>query len=236
MIYDNRYYFLAHAPEHHLHKSGTYIITCGTYKKQYVLNSPAKLTLVRNLLFELAEKYHWRLQAWAVVSNHYHFVANSPVDASTLRNILSTLHTLSAKELNRIEGKPKRRVWHNYFDSRITYEKSLLARLKYVHHNPVHHGLVHDAELYEWCSAAWFARELSNAFVKTVNSFKIDQVRLYDEFDLKALSSPRTPNKDTRPPASSKINVECGGPKGCDSNSTPLSNISAMRPVSRLPS
>ena len=171
--------------------------------------------------------------------------------------MLSTLHTLSARELNRIDGTPKRRVWYNYFDSRITYEKSFLARLKYVHHNPVHHGLVHNAELYEWCSAAWFARESSNAFVKTVNSFKIDWLKVYDEYALKARSSPRTPYrvpfgvrrldaafKPLRRASCFRVAIlkrgpartlhivcplECGG-------LTPLSNPSAKHPASEWPS
>ena len=178
-----------HAPEHRLFERGTYIVTCGTYQKQHVLNTPEKLSLVRNLLFELAEKYEWKLQAWAIMSNHYHFVASSPEDPTSLKKMLSTLHTLSARELNRMSGKPKCRVWYNYYDTRITYEKSWLARLKYVHHNPVHHGVVQIAELYEWCSAAWFARECGNAFVKTVNSFKIDQVKVYDEYDMECAGS-----------------------------------------------
>ncbi len=36
----------------------------------------------------------------------------------------STLHTLSARNLNRMDQTPKRHVWYNYYDSRITYEKS----------------------------------------------------------------------------------------------------------------
>ena len=171
-----------HAPPHRLCERGTYIVTCGTYRKQHFLNTPEKLALVRDLLFELAQKHGWQLQAWAVMSNHYHFVASSPADAATLKPMLSTLHTLSARELNRMDNQPGRRIWYNYYDSRITYEKSWLARLKYVHQNPVHHGVVQNAEQYEWCSAAWFAREAGSTFAKTVNSFKIDQVKVYDDY------------------------------------------------------
>jgi putative transposase len=171
-----------HAPPHRLSDTGTYIVTCGTYRKQHFLNSPEKLSLIRNLLFELAQKQDWQLQAWAIMSNHYHFVASSPGNPASLKTMLSALHTLSARDLNRIDEKPGRKVWYNYFDSRITYEKSWLACLNYVNHNPVHHGVVQNAELYEWCSAAWFARESSPAFVKTVNSFKIDQVKVYDDY------------------------------------------------------
>ncbi len=172
------------APAHRLCERRTYIVTCGTYQTQQLLNTPEKLTVVRSLLFELAQTCGWQLQAWAIMSNHYHFVAASPDDPSTLKRMISALHTLSARELNRIDGQPGRHVWYNYYDSRITYEKSWLARLKYVHQNPVHHNVVQNAELYEWCSAAWFVRESSSAFVKTVNSFKIDQVKVSDEFDM----------------------------------------------------
>jgi putative transposase len=116
------------------------------------------------------------------MSNHYHFIASSPPDAATLKIMLSHLHTVSARELNLRDGSPGRRVWYNYYDSRITYQTSWLARLKYVHNNPVHHDVVKNAELYEWCSAAWFTHAASNAFVKTVHALKIDRVRVYDEY------------------------------------------------------
>jgi putative transposase len=30
---------------------------------------------------------------------------------------------------------------YEFWDTHLTFEKSWLARLHYVHHNPVHHGL-----------------------------------------------------------------------------------------------
>ncbi len=93
----------AHAPEHRLSEKGT-------YQKKHSLNTPKKLIIVRNLPFELALKYDWQLQAWSIMPNHYHIVASSPDDPATLKKILSTLHTLSGKELNRIDQKPKRRA------------------------------------------------------------------------------------------------------------------------------
>jgi putative transposase len=55
--------------------------------------------------------------------------------------------------------------------------------LKYVHQNPVKHGLVPVANQYPWCSAAWFEREASPAMVKSIYRFKIDGVKVHDEFD-----------------------------------------------------
>ena len=65
---------------------------------------------------------------------------------------------------------------------RLTHQYSYLARLNYVHRNPVKHGLVKVANQYPWCSAAWFERTASPAQVKTIYSFKTDKVNVYDDY------------------------------------------------------
>ena len=72
----------------------------------------------------------------------------------------------------------------NFRETRLTYQKSYLARLNYVHQNPVRHWLVPVANLYPWCSAAWFERTGPPAMVKSIYRFKIDQVRVADDFDV----------------------------------------------------
>lgn len=66
----------------------------------------------------------------------------------------------------------------------MTYQRSYLARLNYVHQNPVRHGLVPVANQYPWCSAAWFERSASPAIVKSIYRFKINQVHVDDDFDV----------------------------------------------------
>ncbi len=75
-----------------------------------------------------------------------------------------------------------RKVWYNYWDTKLTFERSYLARLNYVHQNPVKHGLVRVASQYPWCSAAWFERTASPATVKTIYSFKTDKVKIDDDY------------------------------------------------------
>jgi putative transposase len=122
------------------------------------------------------------MQAWAVMSNHYHFVAISPVDPGCLRRMIGKLHMITAKAINGMAGTPGRKVWHQYWDSHITFQASYLARLKYVHENPVHHGIVVRTDSYEWCSAAWFERTAEPAFFRTVRSFKTDRLSVHDDF------------------------------------------------------
>jgi len=171
-----------HGPVHWLFEPGLYIITAGTYQKLPHLNSPARLDFFQNSLFQYAAEFGWNIRAWAVLANHYHFVAASVPDPGTLRKFLGKLHMKTAEQLNVWDNKPGRKVWFRFWDSHITFERSYLARLNYVHQNPVRHGIVPVAQNYKWCSAAWFARNAPPAFAKTVQSFRIDHVNVPDDF------------------------------------------------------
>jgi putative transposase len=171
-----------HAPIHRLDSDGVYIITAGTHYKEHFFNSPEKLTLLESQLLTLTKQSQWQLEAWAVFSNHYHFVARSLPEATDLGKLIKQLHANTARDLNRLDQTEGRKVWYNFWDTKLTYQQSYLARLNYVHQNPVRHGLVPVANLYNWCSAAWFERVASLATVKTIYSFKTDEVMVRDEF------------------------------------------------------
>ena len=133
--------YAKHAPPHWLFEQGIYMVTAGTFHKLPHWNTPERLDFLLESLFADAAEFGWQLQAWAVLPNHYHFVAKSPEDASTLRRFLSKLHMTTAKQLNAWDAMPGRKVWYQYWDSCITFERAYLARLNYVHHNPAHHGV-----------------------------------------------------------------------------------------------
>jgi putative transposase len=156
------------------------MVTASTYRKEHLFASPKRLALVRDTLFALAKELGWELQAWAVMPNHYHFIALSEGQPETLRILVRRLHSLTARAVNAEEGRPGRRVWFQYWDTRLTFQESYLARLKYVHLNPVHHGLTKRAEEYPWCSARWFAVTAEAPFFKTVQSFRVDRLNVPD--------------------------------------------------------
>ena len=174
-----------HAPTHQLSTRGTYFLTVGTYLKQHHFRSAERLRVLHRGLLTVARDFGWRFEAWAVFSNHYHFVAHSPEsapDASNLSDMLSVLHVKTARWVNKLDRAPERKVWHNFRETRLTYQKSYLARLNYVHQNPVRHRLVPVANQYPWCSAAWFERAAYPAQVITICRLKIDQVKVEDDF------------------------------------------------------
>jgi putative transposase len=172
-----------HAPPHRLSEHGTFIVTASTLNKQHLFRGAESLTLLENELLRLAKEYGVVLEAWAVFSNHFHVVAHTAGVANQLATFLSHLHTSTAAEINRRDGTPGRQVWFNFRDTELTFEKSYFARLNYVIHNAVKHGLVTVANQYPWCSAAWFERTATAAQIKTIYSFKYDRISIEDDFD-----------------------------------------------------
>ncbi|MCD6326985.1 transposase [bacterium] len=143
-----------HSPVHRFSERGTYIVTAGAYGKQKFFNTPGKLAFLHDRLLELAGEFELQLQAWAVFSNHYHFVAILRDYPESIRRMISKLHTLTAIYINRLDTAPGRKVWFQYWDTELTFERSILARLNYVNNNAVHHRLVEEAKQYPYCSAS----------------------------------------------------------------------------------
>jgi len=174
-----------HAPTHKLADGGTYFVTASTYGKAHHFQGADRLVVLQRGLLSLHAQFGWRLEAWAIFSNHYHFIAHTPQetsDATTLTAMLRELHSKMARWANCLDKTPGRRVWYNYRETRLSFQQSYLARLNYVHQNAVRHGLVIVANAYPWCSAAWFERAATPAQVKTIYRFKSDQVRVADDF------------------------------------------------------
>jgi putative transposase len=171
-----------HSPSHVVDHPGMYILTAATYHKAPLFAGDERLDLLHDILLEELEKAGWQLQAWAVFANHYHFVGHSPESGLGLKMLTRAIHGRSAIELNKLDGTPGRMVWYRSWDTRISFERSYLARLAYVHNNPVKHGLVENAEDYPWCSARWFATQAERPFYESVMSFKTDRVNVYDDF------------------------------------------------------
>jgi len=171
-----------HSPAHIFESDSIYFVTAGTYQKSKLYDSPFKLDELQRTLFCETEKWGWRLEAWAILANHYHFIARAPEDATTLAPMIRALHSKSAIWLNKIDGTPGRKVWHQFWDTCLTNDRSYWARLNYVHRNPEKHGLVGNAELYRWCSMAWFIEHADTGTRRTVLSFNAERVIIDDDY------------------------------------------------------
>jgi putative transposase len=173
-----------HAPLHRLGEPGMYFVTGATYLKQHHFRGAERLAVLHRGLLKVCSDFGWRLEAWAVFSNHYHFVAESPNTAESLPDMLGHLHEKTGKWADKLDAMPARKVWHNYRETLLSYERSYFARLNYTHRNAVKHGLVKNPTDYPWCSASWFERHASPAMVKAISRFKSDRVQVSDDYDV----------------------------------------------------
>ena len=133
-----------HAPPHRLGESGVYFLTARTSGRAHLLNTPERRDWFEQLMFGILAEKGWKLEAWAILSNHYHLVAHSPQgNAESLGPLVQRLHSQTTKRLNLEDRTPGRRwLWQNYREKHLTFQRSYLARLNYTHQNPKHHLLV----------------------------------------------------------------------------------------------
>jgi putative transposase len=171
-----------HSPTHQLGPSGAYIVTSGTYQQQPIFCTAEHLEYSCETLLQLASTHGWKLEAWAIFPNHNHFVATCSERAETLREFVGHLHYITAKKINLEDRAGKCKVWFQYWESHLSYQRSYFARLNYVHTNAVRHGLVRKAEQYEWCSAGWFQRKAKKSFYHTVMRFPSNRVNVMDDY------------------------------------------------------
>ena len=78
-----------HAPLHQLSTRGTYFVTASTYLKAHHFHGADRLRVLYRGLLTVARDYGWQFEAWAVFSNHYHFVTHSPPNAPDASNFTS---------------------------------------------------------------------------------------------------------------------------------------------------
>ena len=171
-----------HRPCHVFEPDTVYMTTGGTMYKQHFFRGDDRVGLLQDRLFQVLAAYGWRPEAWAVFSNHYHVLAASPEDSKTLKPMLNRLHSQTAREVNRLDSSPGRRVWFQYWDSCLTYEDSYYARLNYVHHNAVHHGMAPVPEHYPFCSASRFNQCADPGYRRKIMSYRFDDINGVDDF------------------------------------------------------
>ncbi len=171
-----------HTPPHLFRPNAHYILTAATYHKNLYFHTPDRKSILLQTLLSEGERTGWRFEAWAILPNHYHFIAQAPNDAATLSKLLQAVHSKTAIALNRLDHTPGRKVWYQYWDTCIADDNAYHARLKYVHENLAKHGLTQDAFTYPWCSMHWFQETAQSEHRKQVLESTPDALNIPDNF------------------------------------------------------
>lgn len=142
-----------HTPVHLFRTNATYMLTASIYDAENLMKADARKEEWRDSFHKAAEIYQWKIIAWVVLSNHYHAILRSPVDAGkSIDKFVGSYHKFTARKWNDEDSQTGRSVWWNYFDTCIKDKREFFAKLNYVHWNPVKHGCVKRPEDYPFSS------------------------------------------------------------------------------------
>lgn len=179
-----RYKTYPHNPPHLFIPNAKYFITGSTYKRvSYLKSDEAKWQLIISIQ-KAFKQYHWELEDWVILDNHYHLMGNAPDEVETLSKIINDVHKFNALWIkkNISESAGVKKIWYNYWDTCITYETSYFARLNYIWYNPVKHGYIDNPEDWELGSYHQRIREVEDGIERIKREYPWDKLNLKDDF------------------------------------------------------
>ncbi|MCK4908551.1 MAG: transposase [Planctomycetes bacterium] len=160
------------------------MITGATYQKLPLLRIPAAKKYFLEVLFKGCEKYKWTLEDWVVLDNHYHIMLDAPDNSENLPGFINGVHKFTALWIkkNVSEAQKAQKIFYNYWDSCITYERSYFTRLNYIHFNPIKHGYTKEAEKYEFGSYRQKFLVRKKEMLNLQKKYPWNKVKLTDSF------------------------------------------------------
>jgi putative transposase len=140
--------------------SSQYLITASCFEHAQIIGkSLERLTECQGKLLDACKQHATTIYAWCVLPNHYHVLLGTQRIRSLCR-ALGRFHGSSSFQWNTEDEQRGRKVWFRCFDREIRSERHFWVTLNYIHHNPVHHGLVERWQDWIWSSAAAFVENV----------------------------------------------------------------------------
>ena len=103
-----------HAPLHRISEAGTYIVTASMLDKSHIFKGADRLDYLRGELLSQLSDAGWILEAWAVFSNHYHFIAHAQKGSELLSKVLGELHRSTSLHVNQLDRSQGRQTWFEF--------------------------------------------------------------------------------------------------------------------------
>ncbi|SHD76390.1 transposase [Schnuerera ultunensis] len=112
------------------------------------------------ILSEAKEIYDFKIYAYAIMNNHYHFLIqtfNIPIST-----IMHNINTRYAKYYNRKMDRTGPVFKGRYTSVLIQDESYLLELVRYIHNNPVAANICNSMEEYKWSSDVFYRMNIGN--------------------------------------------------------------------------
>jgi len=172
-----------HRPPHLFLDETHYFITICTLNKNPFFDTDQKKNLILQALINSCATYKYRLIAWVILNNHFHFLLKVG-DSEDLSKFIRSIQGKSAIELNKLLKTPGVKRWYQYWDKCIDDEKGFWMRFNYIHQNPVKHSYAKNMEDYKFSSYSQYLSKYGQAWLSSCfEEYPIvDYVALQDDF------------------------------------------------------
>ena len=168
-----------HKPPHLFVNNAYYITTAHTIKGTRPLKKDEyKEIVIESLHFGYEQLYDWELICYVVLDDHYHILVKADENAINLPKIIESIHKFTSREINKLENKQGRKIWHQYWDTVITNQRSFFARFNYIHYNPVKHGYVKKMSEYKYSSFNDYYRTDENKLKNIWMEYPFDRLKI----------------------------------------------------------
>jgi len=130
-----------------------HFITFSCYRRQPFLNSVHAMSVFQSSLEQTRHSYGLYVIGYVVMPEHVHLLVTEP-ERATLSRAIQALKQSVSQKLNGHQGH----FWQiRYYDFNVFSRAKRLEKLKYIHRNPVHRGLVTRPEGWLWSSYRHYA-------------------------------------------------------------------------------
>jgi putative transposase len=149
-----------HSPRHHDGGRRVYLVTSACYEHHpHIGFTDERMDDFSGRLRAVASEFCERLDAWAVLPNHYHILVLTGRLPDFLK-ALGRLHGRTSHDWNGEEGMRGRKIWFNSIERPIQNDRHHVSAMQYVHHNPVKHGYTRKWTDWKWSGAAEYIERI----------------------------------------------------------------------------
>ena len=131
-----------------------HFITFSCQHRDSLLGTPQSKDIFLEILEHTRKWYDFFITGYVVMPEHVHLLLSEP-QRTKLSVAIQMLKQNAAHKLRPVEGAP---FWEpRYYDFNVWSGAKRIEKLRYIHRNPVHRGLVERPEDWQWSSFNHYA-------------------------------------------------------------------------------
>jgi putative transposase len=131
-----------------------HFLTFSCYRRQPNFDSERSREAFVSGLERVRQSYGLCVYGYVVMPEHVHLLVNEPERG----NLAQAMQSLKQGVARRLALRAEEPFWQaRYYDFNVWSERKFVEKLRYVHRNPVHRGLVARPEDWPWSSFSNYA-------------------------------------------------------------------------------